>query len=83
MDRRLAEMALGLAVGVAREDATVEPLLVDGFESVEQAARAHAYLTGFLLALLADARKEGVWDCGLYVRRMLRGQGPGPGVGSL
>jgi hypothetical protein len=83
MDRRLAEVALGLAEGVARNDAAAESLLVDAFDSVEQAAHAHAYLAGFLLVLLAEERNEGVSDCGLYVRSMLRGEGPGSGIRSL
>jgi hypothetical protein len=72
MDRRLAEVALGLAAGVARGDETAESLLVDGFDSVEQAAEAHAYLRGFLLVLLAKARNEEVTATVPYVDSMLR-----------
>ena len=72
MDRRLAEIALGLAAGVARGDETAESLLVDGFDSVEQAAEAHAYLSGFLLVLLAKARNQEVTATVPYVHSMLR-----------
>jgi hypothetical protein len=83
MDRRLAEVALGLAEGVARNDDAVEPLLADGFDSVEQAAHAHAYLAGFLLVVLAKARNEDVSDSVRYVRSMLHGEGTGSGMRSL
>ena len=71
MDRPAVKVALGLAEGVARGESEAEDLLVAGFDSVEEAARAHAYLTGYLLQLLADARHEDVPATADYVRNKL------------
>ena len=71
MDRPPVKVALGLAEGVARGDADADALLLDGFDSVEQAARAHAYLSGFLLELLAHHRSEDIVATVTYVRSML------------
>ena len=60
-DRRtLAVRALSLSAGVARADAAAEDLLVDAFDTLEEAAEAHAYLAGFLLEVLAGQRREDV-----------------------
>jgi hypothetical protein len=82
MDIRLAEMALGLAAGVARGDEAAESLVVDGFDSVEDAVRAHAYLSGFLLVLLAKARNEDVNATVPYIESILRDHGTGSGTSS-
>jgi hypothetical protein len=82
MDLRLAEMALGLAAGVARGDEAADSLVVGGFESVQEAARAHAYLSGFLLVLLAEARNEQIVTTVPYVRSMFRDRGTGRGSSS-
>ena len=57
-DAELARRALALVEGVARGERAAENLLVDAFASVDEAARAHAYLCGFLLQLLAEAHDE-------------------------
>jgi hypothetical protein len=82
MDLRLAEVALGLAAGVARGDEAAESLVVGGFESVDEAARAHAYLAGFRLVLLAKARHEEVKATVPYVESMLHDHGTGGGTSS-
>ena len=82
MDLRLAEVALALAAGVARGDESAEALTVGGFDSVEEAARAHAYLNGFLLVLLAKARNEEVESSVRYVKWMLGDHGPDGGTSS-
>ena len=66
-----AKGALALAQGVANGATEVDPLLVEGFNSVGDAARAHAYLAGFVLQLLADVRHEPVSDTVGYVRSKL------------
>lgn len=68
MDRPSVKVALSLAEGLARGDTDADPLLVTGFDSVEQAARAHAYLSGFLLQLLAHHRSEDIVATVNYVR---------------
>jgi hypothetical protein len=69
--RHLARLALGLVEGCVRDDAAADSLLVDAFESVEEAAGAHAYLAGFVLQALAHARAEPVEVTAGYVRRLL------------
>jgi hypothetical protein len=59
-DRRLARVALSLVEGMVRGDPSTDPLLVEAFTGLEEAARAHAYLCGFLLQLLAHERGESV-----------------------
>lgn len=71
VDRPPVKVALGLAEGVARGDPDADALLVDGFDSVEQAACAHAYLSGFLLELLAHHRSEDIVTTVKYVRTVL------------
>jgi hypothetical protein len=53
-----ARVALALVAGVAAGDRSAEELLVDGFDDLAHAARAHAYLAGFLLQALAASRGE-------------------------
>jgi hypothetical protein len=57
-DRDLARLALNLVEGTVRGEPAAAELLVDGFANVGEAARAHAYLAGFLLTALADARHD-------------------------
>jgi hypothetical protein len=71
MDTPLAKLALALAGGVARGDPDADALVVEGFNSVEEAARAHAYLSGFLLEMLAHARREPVLATLDFVRSKL------------
>jgi hypothetical protein len=61
------KVALALAEGMARGDSDADALLVTGFNSLDEAARAHAYLSGFLLQLLADARSEDIMVTVAYV----------------
>ena len=54
-----------------RGELAADDLLAEGFANVGEAARAHAYLAGFLLTALADARHETPeQSCG-FVRRLL------------
>ena len=69
--RHLAKLALVLVEGCLRDDAAADAMLVDTFETVEEAAAAHAYLTGFLLQDLAAARGEPVAHTVERIRRML------------
>jgi hypothetical protein len=69
--RHLARLALDLVEGCVRDAAAADSLLVDAFESVEEAAAAHAYLTGFVLEALAEARREHVPAAAGYIRHLL------------
>jgi hypothetical protein len=71
MDRPPVTVALALAEGVVRGDTDADALLIAGFDSVEEAARAHAYLSGFVLELLADCRSEDITATVKYVRSKL------------
>jgi len=73
MDGRgaIARRALNLVEGAARGDTNVDPLLIEAFDNLDEAARAHAYLAGFLLQLLAHERHEGVASTATRVRRLL------------
>jgi hypothetical protein len=57
-DRELARLALSLVEGTMRGDATADELLAEGFTDSAEAARAHAYLSGFVIQTLATARGE-------------------------
>lgn len=71
--RRLAGLALHLVEGAEQGDEHADALLADAFETHAVAARAHAYLTGFVLQLLAGERGEPVGDVIARVRRLLDG----------
>jgi hypothetical protein len=71
MDREAVGLALSLAEGVALGDAGADDLLLDAFDSVEDAARAHAYLAGFLLQVVAAERQEPVSSSTAHMRRLL------------
>lgn len=53
--RHEAATALRLVAAAVAGDEAADSLLVDAFGSAEAAALDHAYLSGFLLVLLADA----------------------------
>jgi len=46
-------------------------MFVDTFESLEEAAHAHAYLTGYVLQFLAIERSETVDQTAAAIRRLL------------
>lgn len=54
-----------------RGELAADDLLAEGFADVAEAARAHAYLAGFLLTALADARYETPEQSCAFVRRLL------------
>ncbi|HEY7070398.1 MAG TPA: hypothetical protein VH479_09805 [Acidimicrobiales bacterium] len=70
-DRELARLALSLVEGTVRGEPAAAELLADGFADVGEAARAHAYLAGFLLTALADARGEAPEESCRFLRRLL------------
>jgi hypothetical protein len=70
-DKRLATLALALADGVARGDPASDDLLIEAFDDLAEASRAHAYLTGFLLQLLAEERQEEATATMRYVRSVI------------
>jgi hypothetical protein len=57
-DRELARLALSLVEGTIRGDSAADGLLAEGFTDEAEAARAHAYLSGFVIQTLATARGE-------------------------
>ena len=60
-DRKtLARLALALVEGSLQFGEAADEMFVDTFESVEEAAHAHAYLTGYVLQFLALERGETV-----------------------
>ena len=70
-DRDLARLALNLVEGTVRGEPAATELLVDGFANAGEAARAHAYLAGFVLTALADARHETPSESCDYIRQVL------------
>ncbi len=54
-----------------RGELAADDLLTEGFANVGEAARAHAYLAGFLLTALADARHETPARSCDFVRHLL------------
>jgi hypothetical protein len=50
-----ARTALRLIAAAADGDEAADSLLVDAFRTADEAALDHAYLSGFLILLLADA----------------------------
>jgi hypothetical protein len=63
---------LSLVEGSANGDEHADALLADALGTHETAARAHAYLSGFLLQLLATERGEPVPATVARVRLLLR-----------
>ena len=73
-DRRtLARLALALVEGSVRFGEAADEMFVDTFESLEEAAHAHAYLAGFVLQFLASLRGETVDQTVAEIRRVLNG----------
>ena len=68
---RLAALALTLVEGTVEGRPDAESLLVEGFADLDEAARGHAYLSGFLLTMLADARGTTVRAVCAQVRALL------------
>jgi hypothetical protein len=69
--RKLARLALSLVEGSENADAHADALLADAFATHETAALAHAYLSGFILQVLATERSESVEQAASHVRRLL------------
>ena len=69
--RRLANLALHLVEGSGRGDEQADALLAEAFQSHAMAALAHAYLTGFVLQLLAEERRESMEATVARVRLLL------------
>lgn len=70
-ERDLARLALSLVEGTLRGDSAADALLADGFEDQAEAARAHAYLCGFTVEALAEARRESPAETCAFLRRVL------------
>lgn len=68
---QLAGRALALVEGTARGDPDAIALHVDAFDTVEEAAAAFAYLGGYLLTALAQARAEDVESTATWLRSTL------------
>ena len=71
MEQPRVLLALALAEGVARGDHAVDELVIAGFNDLEEAASAHAYLAGFLLQVLAHSRSGSLPETAGYVRDLL------------
>lgn len=69
--RRLASLALSLIEGSENGDEHADDLLAEAFETYETAAQAHAYLSGFILQVLATERGESVEQATSRVRQLL------------
>lgn len=69
--RRLASLALSLIEGSESGDEHADALLAEAFGTHETAAQAHAYLSGFILQVLATERSESVEQAASRVRRLL------------
>lgn len=63
--------ALALVEGTARGEPDAVALHVDAFDSVEEAAGAFAYLGGYLLVALAEARREPPAATATWLRSLL------------
>lgn len=69
--RRLAALALSLIEASEHRDGHSDALLADALGTHETAAYAHAYLSGFILQLLATERHESIERTIARVRRLL------------
>lgn len=69
--RRLAALALSLIEGSENGDEHADALLADAFGTHETAAKAHAYLSGFILQVLATDRRQSIEEAVARVRRLL------------
>lgn len=81
MAHRRALLALRVLEAAATGDASLDSLLADEFGTFEEAALAHAYLSGFLVSLVADERRETIMTTIDYARRRLGGPDAGPTSG--
>jgi hypothetical protein len=70
-DRELARLALSLVAGTVRGDSSADELLAEGFTDEAEAARAHAYLSGFVVQSLATARGETPAQTCAFLRNLL------------
>ena len=70
--RRLAVLALNLVAGSEQGDRHADALLADALGSHATAAQAHAYLSGFLLQVLAVERHESIEATSSRVRLLLQ-----------
>jgi hypothetical protein len=69
--RRLASLALSLIKGAENGDEHADALLAEALGTHETAARAHAYLSGFILRVLAAERDESVEQAASRIRQLL------------
>lgn len=58
MTERRRVSPCSLVEGMLRGDAAADRLVIDTFDDLEQAAHAHAHLSGFLLEVLAEQRRQ-------------------------
>ena len=70
-DRAQARLALSLVEGMLRGDAAADRLVIDTFDDLEQAVRAHAHLSGFLLEVLAEERHQTPAATARFIRSLL------------
>jgi hypothetical protein len=70
-DRAQALLALSLVEGMLRGDVVADSLAIETFDGVEEAARAHAHLAGFLLEVLATERQQTPDAAARHVRSLL------------
>jgi len=71
-DRKaLTLLALALVEGSVRVGEAADEMFVDTFESLEEAAHAHAYLAGYVLQFLAAKRGQTVAQAADEIRRTL------------
>jgi hypothetical protein len=62
---------LSLVEGMLRGDAAADRLVIDTFDDLEQAARAHAHLSGFLLEVLVEQRHQAPDAAARFIRSLL------------
>lgn len=73
-DRSRALLALSLVEGMLRGDPLADGLAVESFDDLEEAARAHAHLSGFLLEVLAEQRRQSPQEAAFYIRSLLQSE---------
>ena len=57
MDPKDAGLALSVVQGLLGDDPAAERMALEAFDSVEDAAKAYAYLVGYLIEEVAAARR--------------------------
>ena len=70
--REDALVALALVAGVVDGNEAADAMIVEAFHDGGHAARAHAYLSGFLLQALADQRGEEPSQTVIWVRSLVK-----------